>query len=217
METKKKNIFQSKKNIFMFVSIISVVFMIGLSFAFFVASGTENVISDVLIESYMSSPIVFDSSDDLDIILNTDNFGAGATDVVNEINANVTLQNLGKESSVTKYYDIYFNISENDFEYSDQTNQTAELILSIQGPFGEITEIEGLRYITSESGVSGFDVTEILADMSLLKNVAIVAEDETVHEYTATFTIIALDISQDVNINKTFVGNFFFEESESVE
>ena len=91
-------------------------------------------------------------------------------------------------------YHAYLVIEKNDFVYSINGN-TPELLLTITGPNGSITNLSGLTYKTS-GGVSGFDITTKNGIIPLINN------DESKNISTTNTTIGTTD---DWQVKLTYV------------
>ncbi len=110
-------------------------------------------------------------------------------------------------TTIDSAYNVYFSVTENTFQYSDNTNKPAELLLTIVDPTGtEITAIDGLDYKTSE-GVSGFDVTTLKSFVQIQNNYPIATNDTVsgvTQSWTFTLTYVDLTIDQTANNDKSF-------------
>lgn len=79
-----------------------------------------------------------------------------------------------KTNSATEHYNLYLNISDNNFSYTANSTYP-EIILTIKDASNnEITSISGLEYKTVTDGkgvsISGFDITTKTGLITLLSN-----------------------------------------------
>ncbi len=125
-------------------------------------------------------------------------------------NPKATLISGATGNTIDSTYDVYLEIGTNTFEYTKDGTPPAELLLKIINPAGvEITEIEGLNYVTVE-GHSGFDLTTHNGFVPLVLNYPISSDNSTTgvtQEWDITLSLVDLSIDQTHNNGKTFTGN----------
>ena len=115
-----------------------------------------------------------------------------------------------KTNSATEHYNLYLNISDNNFSYT--TNSTyPEIILTIKDASNnEITSISGLEYKTVTDGkgvsISGFDITTKTGLITLLSNKEITTTSTKIDEWNITTTFINYKTDQSKNAGKSFLG-----------
>ncbi len=119
----------------------------------------------------------------------------------------------GDNGDTTKSYYVYFNIKQNEYQYTTSEEKT-ELLLKIKGPEGDIKSLGDLKY---DSELQGFDVT---MENGLIK-VAGPYEitNESKYEYvnqdwTFTLTFINLDTNQSDNSEKIFDAQIIIQKDE---
>ena len=99
------------------------------------------------------------------------------------------------------------NITNNNFVYTTDDNQT-ELFLSVTDPEGNpVTSISGLTPVTID-GVQGFDITTKAGLITIANNYEITTTSTTTQEWNITVTFVNLDSDQQANTEKSFNAAF---------
>ena len=164
------------------LSIITVVTLIlfaaGATYAYFRAqSDTENN-TEVNVKTATTDLLTFDVGKEINIVADQVSFAADKTSLSDSTTAKATLTANNSTMDTTKNYYIYVNITNNSFKYTTK-NKDAELILSVNGPDGEVTKIDGLTYTEVKdikgNDIKGFDITTSSGLIAIANNRAITA------------------------------------------
>ena len=195
---------KNKKRLFILAAVLPfMLIVIGFTAAYFVSDVGEDKRTDVVVYSDEAAILRFIKGEDLRIDAGKRNFSDGGNNLTKTL---VTTAELSSLTSYTTDYYLYFNINNNDFIYTTDVN-TPEIILNITGINGEVTEVEGLNYVTYD-GVSGFDITTKRGEFAIAENFPISVEGDSVttQDWTFTLTLINLDSNQNENGNKSFIS-----------
>ena len=136
------------------------------------------------------------------------------SNLVSTSNPKVTLLANSTTNSATKNYYVYFNITSNNFQYTNGTNP--EILLSITSPSGVITSLNGLTYHTI-NGVSGFDVTTYQGLITIASGFQITSNSsttKTTQNWTFTLTYLNRDYDQSANFNHTMNTKTIFSKND---
>lgn len=132
------------------------------------------------------------------------NFGENMGSLSEKSKATATLRVENNEGLEKIYhYNIKLSIESNNLVYST-SNNTPELLIKVYDPNGEeLTNIEGLNYVSS-NGYSGFDVTTVTGDYYIANNYEIKTSNYISQSWDIELIFINLDTNQDVNAVKSF-------------
>ncbi|MFI3261059.1 MAG: hypothetical protein R3Y13_05050 [bacterium] len=183
---------------------------IGITFGYFIAMGDLSEGSDVTIDVAERANLEFSTSADLSINATMTNFIENGGNLSDSITGNAVLT-AGEEYS--EGYNIYYEITDNEFIYTTGEDKTPELILQVLNPEGdEVMSIPGLEYVTS-NGVSGFDITTKSGTFEIAGNYVITTDgiDPTEQEWTFTLFFMNLETNQNDNAGKEFVSKATFQ------
>ena len=203
---------KNKKN--MLLSIIAIttllVLVVGATYAYFAAQTGAGAGADVNVTTSTTDNLTFNTEGEITIHATPENFGKDAANLSDSAKASATLRANNATNSATSNYDLYLDISANNFVYTTEA-ETAELILTITDPNGnKVTELTGYDYVTV-NGVSGFDITTVSGQMKLASKYEITAEGIETHEWNLELTFINLDSDQEENTGKTFSAELLIE------
>ncbi len=164
--------------------------------------------TDVVIKSDTVDDFKLSVGDALKIDATPTTLKENGTNNVTSTTASASLKANSAKNTATYNYYLYFEVLNNTFDYSD--GSTPEIILTVMGPDGEVTNVDGLTYGTF-NGVSGFDVTQAnglftIANTSITSNSS---TSYTTHDYTITLTYLNLSIDQSGNIGKSINVNIY--------
>ena len=195
-----------KKKTFIIIVVALLVLSIGITFAYFIAKTGPGASANANVTTGTVDDLKFSVDKDLVLTLNQYNLTNGGDNLTDETNAVVSLKANSTNNTVSYNYYVYLNISKNNFIYTTE-EQKPEIILSVTGPNGEITSIEGLTYLdgTTTNGVKGFDITTEIRTFAIVDKKEITSESSTNytnHEYTIKVTFINLDTNQKDNQGK---------------
>ena len=201
---------QNKKQIIL--SIIAIVtlaiLVIGASFAYFAAQGNTSAQTSATVKTYTVDVFSFETGAPISFSLNQDNFASGKGNQTGSTFAKAILTANNKTNTATDHYNLYLNISENTFTYTQDEN-TPELLLTIKDTSGnEITSITGLTHKTLTDGkgasISGFDITTKSGVITLFDNREITATPTKTEEWNITVTFVNYNANQTGNAGKSF-------------
>lgn len=203
---------KNKKN--MLLSIIAIttllVLVVGATYAYFIAQTGTGAGTDVNVTTSTTDTLTFSTDGEISINATQQNFGKGAGNISDYAIATATLKSNNATNSATDNYYLYLEITENDFVYTTE-NETAELILTVEGPEAPLTEIDGLEYVTV-GDVSGFDVTTSNGIITIANLYEITATTYPgIHEWEVILTFVNLDSDQQENTGKTFTAELIIQ------
>ena len=196
------------------LSVIAVItllaLIIGATYAYFQASGGSGTSANLRVTTYTTDVFNFEIGDDISIYADQTSFGSGKGNALGSTFAKAILTANNKTNTTTEHYNLYLNISDNNFKYAIGTS-SPDLLLTIKdGNNNEITSISGLEHKTviDAKGVqiSGFDITTKTGLLTLLDNREITASPTKTDTWNITVTLINYDNDQSVNMGKTFSG-----------
>ena len=208
---------QNKKQIIL--SIIAIVtlaiLVIGASFAYFAAQGNTSAQTSATVKTYTVDVFSFETGAPISFSLNQDNFASGKDNQTGSTFAKAILTANNKTNTATDHYNLYLNISENTFTYTQDEN-TPELLLTIKDTSGnEITSITGLTHKTLTDGkgasISGFDITTKSGVITLFDNREITANPAKTEEWNITVTFVNYNADQSANAGKSFRGQILIQ------
>ena len=208
---------QNKKQIIL--SIIAIVtlaiLVIGASFAYFAAQGNTSAQTSATVKTYTVDVFSFETGAPISFSLNQDNFASGKGNQTGSTFAKAILTANNKTNTATDHYNLYLNISENTFTYTQDEN-TPELLLTIKDTSGnEITSITSLTHKTVTDGkgasISGFDITTKSGVITLFDNREITANPTKTEEWNITVTFVNYNADQSANAGKSFRGQILIQ------
>ena len=214
---------KKKRLITMVVTLL--VLTIGVTFAYFMARTGEGKQAGTTITTGTVDDLKFNvSKENLSLNINQFNFASGSGNIADTVTATASLKaNSTKNTAKYNYY-VYFQIESNDYVYTT-TDKKPEIVLSITGPNGEITSVDGLTYVSATNAdgtvVKGFDITE--SKQSLIKiadSFEISSSSSTNYtnqEWTFTVTFINLDTNQVGNQNKNLTGKVLIQSNKLID
>ena len=202
---KKFNINENKKAFFLSLLVVLTIVLtvVGATYAYFKAQGGVASQTNVNVRTSTTDSLIFTTGNAINFTADQESFKKGAGNKAGSSYAKAVLKaNDGTNYATANYY-VYLNISNNNFEYT-QENKTAELILKVTDPDGnEVKNIDGLTYVTV-NGVSGFDVTDKNGLIRLVNNHEIVSEGTKEEQWNVELTFVNLDQDQTKNAGKIF-------------
>ena len=213
---------KKKRLITMVVTLL--VLTIGVTFAYFMARTGEGKQAGTTITADTVDDLKFNvSKENLSLNINQFNFASGAGNLTDNVTATASLKANSTKNTATYNYYVYFQIESNDYVYTT-TDKKPEIVLSITGPNGEITSVDGLTYVSATNAdgtvVKGFDITE--SKQSLIKiadSFEISSSSSTNYtnqEWIFTVTFINLDTNQAGNQNKNLIGKVLIQQEKII-
>ncbi|MFI3261060.1 MAG: hypothetical protein R3Y13_05055 [bacterium] len=201
-QPKKKN---NIKTYVLLLLLLLTITVLGVSFAYFMAMGDLSGGSDVSVELVERAQLDLSTSGDLSINATMTNFVQNGSNLSDTITGTAILTAGEVYSDV---YNVYYEISDNEFIYTTGADETPELILHILDAEGyEVTSVEGLEYVTSGE-VTGFDITTKSGTFEIAGDYVITTDgiDPTEQEWTFTLYFMNLETNQNDNAGKEFVS-----------
>ncbi|MBD8923075.1 hypothetical protein EGR52_06585 [bacterium] len=207
---KKFNLNEKNKTIVLtIIGIITVlIFLGGVSYAYFKIQGATNSQSGVHVETATTDLLNFKFDKDINISVSQSSFGKGAGDARGETQGHATLKatNSKNVESSTQKYNIYFVIENNDFVYTTNDSK-AELVMKVTDPNGNLVEnVTGL--VNTEKGL---DITTRTGSFLLASDYDITANrGKTANQdWKVEVTFVNLDSNQSNNSGKAFSGKLY--------
>ncbi len=214
---------KKKRLITMVVTLL--VLTIGVTFAYFMARTGEGKQAGTTITTGTVDDLKFNvSKENLSLNINQFNFASGSGNLSDNVTATASLKaNSTKNTAKYNYY-VYFQIESNDYVYTT-TDKKPEIVLSITGPNGEITSVDGLTYVSATNAdgtvVKGFDITESkpsvvkIADSYEISSSS--STNYTNQEWVFTIIFINLDTNQVGNQNKNLTGKVLIQSNKLID
>ena len=198
----------------MILSVVAIVtfaiLIVGATYAYFTAQGGEPTSANLNVTTYTTDVFTFTTGDDISIYADQSTFASGKGNAVGSTFAKASLTANNKTNTATENYNVYFNISDNNFKYSVNSS-TPELLLTIKDANNnEVTSISGLEHKTVTDGkgasISGFDITTKTGLLTLIDNREITASPTKEEQWNITITFVNYNSDQSSNMGKTFDG-----------
>ena len=197
--------------------IISIVALVALAltvitatYAYFQAQTGEGSQTDIKINANTVDTFTFETGSAINLSLDQTSFASGKGNITGNTYASAKLTANNKTNSATNNYNLYLNISDNNFGYT-QNASYPEILLTIKdGNNNEITSISGLEYKTVTDGkgasIKGFDITTKTGLITLLSNREITTTSTKTDTWNITATFVNYNVDQSKNAGKSFSG-----------
>ena len=202
MEKKKVKLFSA-------IALVALALLVvGATYAYFQNQYGAASNANVKVTTYTTDMLTFETGSNISITAGQDDFAEGKGNKTGSTFARATLQANNKTNTATANYNVYLNIENNTFTYTN--TGTPELLLQVINKTNgtPITSITGLNYKTVTDGkntsISGFDITNKSGLITILNNKEISASPKTIEEYTITITFINHNYDQNINAGKSF-------------
>ena len=211
---------KKKRLITMVVTLL--VLTIGVTFAYFMARTGEGKQAGTTITTGTVDDLKFNvSKENLSLNINQFNFASGSGNLSDNVTATASLKANSTKNTATYNYYVYFQIESNDYVYTT-TDKKPEIVLSITGPNGEITSVDGLTYVSATNAdgtvVKGFDITTLGKSITKIANAYEISSSSSTNytnqEWTFTVTFINLNTNQAGNQNKNLTGKVLIQQEE---
>ena len=207
---------QNKKQIIL--SIIAIVtlaiLVIGASFAYFAVQGNTSAQTSATVKTYTVDVFSFETGAPISFSLNQDNFASGKGNQTGSTFAKAILTANNKTNTATDHYNLYLNISENTFTYTQNEN-TPEILLTITDGTNPVTNITSLTYKTVTDGkgnsISGYDITNKTGLIELFSNREITTTSTKTENWNISVTFINYNADQSKNAGNTFSGKMLIQ------
>ena len=180
--------------------------LITATYAYFQAQTGEGSQTDIKINASTVDTLSFETGASLSFTADQDSFANSKGRLSGTTFAKAILT----ANNATDNYNLYLNISDNDFMYTQDTS-TPELLLQItDASNNSITSINGLEYKTvtdnKNTSISGFDITNKTGLISLFTNRTITTTSTKTEEWTIKITFVNYNKDQSANAGKSFDG-----------
>ena len=202
MEKKKVKLFSA-------IALVALALLvIGATYAYFQNQYGAASNANVKVTTYTTDMLTFETGSNISITAGQDDFASGKGNKTGSTFARATLQANNKTNTATANYNVYLNIENNTFTYTN--TGTSELLLQVvdKTSGNPVTSITGLVYKTVTDGkntsISGFDITTKKGLIALFSNKVISASPKTIEEYTITITLVNHNYDQNINAGKSF-------------
>ena len=204
------------------VTLTLLILTIGVTFAYLAARTGEGKQAGTTITADTVDDLKFNvSKENLSLNINQFNFASGAGNLTDNVTATASLKANSTKSTATYNYYVYFQIESNDYVYTT-TDKKPEIVLSITGPNGEITSVDGLTYVSATNAdgtvVKGFDITTLGKSITKIANSYEISSSSSTNytnqEWTFTVTFINLDTNQVDNQNKSLTAKVMIQKDE---
>ncbi len=202
MEKKKVKLFSA-------IALVALALLVvGATYAYFQNQYGAASNANVKVTTYTTDMLTFETGSNINITAGQDDFASGKGNKTGQTFTRATLQANNKTNTATAKYNVYLNIENNTFTYTN--TGTPELLLQVinKTTGTPITSITGLNYKTVTDGkntsISGFDITNKSGLITILNNKEISASPKTIEEYTITITFINHNYDQNINTGKSF-------------
>lgn len=194
------------------VSIVAIVALaltlVTATFAYFQAQTGEGSQTDIKINANTVDTFTFETGDAISLNINQDNFASGKGNQKGTTFAKAMLTANNKTNTATEHYNLFLNISDNSFGYTQSTNNPEILLTIKDSSNNEITSITGLEYktVTDGSGATlkGFDITNKTGLITILNNREITTTSSKMDQWNITATFINYNADQSKNAGKVF-------------
>ena len=197
--------------------IISIVALVALAltvitatYAYFQAQTGEGSQTDIKINANTVDTFTFETGNAISIGLDQTSFASGKGNISGSTYASAKLTANNKTNSATNNYNLYLNISDNNFGYTQSTSYPEILLTIKDASNNEITSISGLEYKTVTDGkgasISGFDITTKTGLITLLSNREITTTSTKTDTWNITATFVNYNADQSKNAGKSFSG-----------
>ncbi len=214
-----------KKKKVMVTVVTVIVLTIGVTFAYFMARTGEGKQAGTTITADTVDDLKFNvSKENLSLNINQFNFASGAGNLTDNVTATASLKANSTKNTATYNYYVYFQIESNDYVYT-ATDKKPEIVLSITGPNGEITSVDGLKYVSATNAdgtiVKGFDITESKPSVVKIANAYEISSSSSTNytnqDWVFKVSFINLDTNQVDNEGKKLTGKVLIQSNKLID
>ena len=210
-----KEMINKNKKVIIVLTVFLLLSVSGLTLAYFVGQIGPAATANINLTTKTVDNLTFTTGNDITIgPVNQANFAQGSGNKSGSTTATATLKANTGNNSATETYNVYLKIDNNTFEYTT-SNNTAELILKVTNPSGNIQTISGLTQVTSE-GITGYDITNKVSIIPIATNYTITTTSSKTDTWTAQVYFINLNSDQQVNSSKTFNAELVIEKRDPI-
>ena len=213
-----------KKKTFIIIALALLVLSIGLTFAYFIAKTGPGSSANANVTTGTVDDLKFNvSKENISLNVNQFNFASGSGNITDTVTATASLKANSTKNTATYNYYVYFQIDSNNYVYTT-TDKKPEIVLSITGPNGEITSVDGLKYVSATNAdgtvVKGFDITEQrtsvikIADSFEISSTS--STNYTNQDWIFKVSFINLDTNQADNEGKKLTGKALIQQEKII-
>ena len=211
-----------KKKTFIIIVVALLVLSIGITFAYFIAKTGPGSSANANVTTGTVDDLKFNvSKENISLNINQFNFASGSGNITDTVTATASLKANSTKNTATYNYYVYFQIESNNYMYTT-ADKKPEIVLSITGPNGEITSVDGLKYVSATNAdgtvVKGFDITEQssslikIADSFEISSTS--STNYTNQDWVFKVSFINLDTNQADNEGKKLTGKVLIQKEE---
>ena len=174
--------------------------VVGLSFAYFSSSSSNDGEVQVNVETSSQAVIYYDAGEDFELFAKQPGYSDELTFSVKLVGEN--------KVALTSMYDVNMYIESNTFEYDPKTSEhTPELLFDVYMSTDKVNWDEVML---------NKDATELSGPVNFVNDQKMTAEanSETTHYWKVVFRYITLDKDQSYNMNKEFISSIKVENVE---
>ncbi len=213
-----------KKKTFIIIAVALLVLSIGITFAYFIAKIGPGSSANVNVTTGTVDDLKFNvSKENISLNINQFNFASGSGNITDTVTATASLKANSTKNTATYNYYVYFQIESNNYMYTT-TDKKPEIVLSITGPNGEITSVDGLKYVSATNAdgtvIKGFDITEQkssvikIADSFEISSTS--STNYTNQDWVFKVSFINLDTNQVENEGKKLTGKALIQQEKII-
>ena len=213
-----------KKKTFIIIAVALLVLSIGITFAYFIAKTGPGSSANANVTTGTVDDLKFNvSKENISLNINQFNFASGSGNITDTVTATASLKANSTKNTATYNYYVYFQIESNNYMYTT-ANKKPEIVLSITGPNGEITNVDGLKYVSATNAdgtvVKGFDITEQrtsvikIADSFEISSTS--STNYTNQDWIFKVSFINLDTNQADNEGKNLTGKVLIQQEKII-
>ncbi len=214
-----------KKKTFIIIVVALLVLSIGITFAYFVAKTGPGASANVNVTTGTVDDLKFNvSKENISLNINQFNFASGSGNITDTVTATASLKANSTKNTATYNYYVYFQIESNNYVYTT-TDKKPEIVLSITGPNGEITSVDGLKYVSATNAdgtvVKGFDITTLGNSITRIANAFEISSTSSTNytnqDWVFKVSFINLDTNQANNEGKTLTGKVLIQSNKLID
>ena len=203
-----------KKKTFIIIAVALLVLSIGITFAYFIAKTGPGSSANANVTTGTVDDLKFNvSKENISLNINQFNFASGSGNITDTVTATASLKANSTKNTATYNYYVYFQIESNNYAYTT-TDKKPEIVLSITGPNGEITSVDGLKYVSATNAdgtvVKGFDITTLGNSITRIANAFEISSTSSTNytnqDWVFKVSFINLDTNQADNEGKNLTG-----------
>ncbi len=213
-----------KKKTFIIIVVALLVLSIGITFAYFIAKTGPGSSANANVTTGTVDDLKFNvSKENLSLNINQFNFASGSGNITDTVTATASLKANSTKNTATYNYYVYFQIESNDYVYTT-TDKKPEIVLSITGPNGEITSVDGLTYVSATNAdgtvVKGFDITTLGNSITRIANAFEISSTSSTNytnqDWVFKVSFINLDTNQADNEGKNLTGKALIQQEKII-